>query len=527
MAIRLEPTSLSLRPPRETFADVQHTAMFNADIAIADGRGVPVPYLVEALPQLNSDSWQVLPDGRMKTTYHLRPNLTWHDGAPLSAEDFVFGYRVYATPDVGLSLQPPFSAIDEVEAPDTRTLVIHWKRPYPDAGHMTGRDQNFPALPRQLLEATFANESVETFLTHPYWSREFLGLGPYRVVNWEPGTFIEAAAFDGHASGRAKIDRIKILFISDPNTNLANLLSGELHFAAPFTMAIPNALTLKQEWATNQGGSVFYQVGGFWHGLGVQFLPERTSPRALLDVRVRRAVAHAIDRAAINDAINAGIGLEADYYLPSTGQWGQEVQRGAVKHGHDLRLSEQLMRDAGFEKGAEGIYSSPVEGPFNAEVRTAAGAGAAELAALANDWEKAGFKINQRIIPSAQAQDRETTAGYPGLRLTTTPATERVAVSPIPGNIPTPENGWRGGSQISWTNPAYTRLVEQFGSTLGRAERGEQMTQMVRVFSEDLAVISLHFQPVVFAAAAPLTGPQEAPPETNVFWNIHQWELRP
>src|SRR5437773_9331953 len=117
------------------------------------------------------------------------------------------------------------------------------------------------------------------------------------------------------------------MVISDSNTVLVNLLSGDLDFAAPFTMAIPNALTLKQEWAPRQGGSVFYQVGGFWHGLGTQFLPERTAPRALLDVRVRRALAHAIDRTAINDVINAGVGLEADYYLPTSGQWGSEVQR--------------------------------------------------------------------------------------------------------------------------------------------------------------------------------------------------------
>ena len=316
MAIRLEPTSLSLRPPREVFSDVQDRALFNADLAIADDRGTPVPYLAEALPVLNSDSWQVFPDGRMQTTYRLRPNLTWHDGTPLSADDFVFGYRVYSTPDVGLSLQPPFTAMEQVDAPDPRTVVIHWKRSYPDAGHMTGRDQNFPPLPRHLLEAPFASESVEAFLAQPYWSREFLGTGPYRVTTWEPGSFIEGAAFDGHATGRPKIDRIKIMFISDPNTTLANLLSGDLDFAAPFTLAIPNGLTLKGEWEPKRAGSVLYQVGGFWHGFGIQFLPERTSPRALLDARVRRALAHSIDRSAINDAVNAGVGLEADYYLP-------------------------------------------------------------------------------------------------------------------------------------------------------------------------------------------------------------------
>ena len=54
----------------------------------------------------------------METTYRLRPNLTWHDGAPLTAEDFVFSWRVYANPDLGLSSHAPIPAISEVTAID-------------------------------------------------------------------------------------------------------------------------------------------------------------------------------------------------------------------------------------------------------------------------------------------------------------------------------------------------------------------------------------------------------------------------
>jgi ABC-type transport system substrate-binding protein len=98
-------------------------------------------------------------------------------------------------------------------------------------------------------------------------------------------------------------------------------------------------------------------------------------------------------------------------------------------------------------------------------------------------------------------------------------------VAPVPGNIPTPENGWRGGSQIAWTNAEYTRLVDEFASTLDRARRSEQVVGMARVFSDNVAAISLHFPPRVVSAAARLTGPHEVPPEANVFWNVHQWEL--
>src|SRR5438477_6437978 len=77
--------------------------LFNATFALLDERGHESPYLAESLPQLDTDTWKVFPDGTMETTYRLRPNVTWHDGAPLTAEDFVFAWQVFATPDYGVS----------------------------------------------------------------------------------------------------------------------------------------------------------------------------------------------------------------------------------------------------------------------------------------------------------------------------------------------------------------------------------------------------------------------------------------
>jgi ABC-type transport system substrate-binding protein len=381
-----------------------------------------------------------------------------------------------------------------------------------------------PPLPRQLLEGPFATESADGFLAHPYWAREFLGLGPYRVTGWEPGSFIDAEGFAGHVAGRPKIDRLRILFISNENTALANMLSGEVELAVGSALRVPQLVTLTQEWAPRQGGVVFY-LFPIWRGFIVQFLPSLTSPRALLDLRVRRALAHAIDRPALNEAVNAGLGLEADYYLPPNGLWGPEPQQATVKHGYDLPRSQQLMREAGFARNVDGIYASPAEGPFIMEVRAGREAGS-ELAAVANYWETVGFKVDQRIIPPALQLDAETRFGAPGLFLTSQRATDRTALAPIPGNIPTPDNGWRGGASLTWTDPEYTRLVEQFSTSLDRAQRGEQLTQMARIFSEELAALSLYFLPEGWAAAASLTGPNRVPNEANVLWNTHQWELR-
>src|SRR5205823_14695881 len=89
MAVRYEPASLASKPLRESGSGVSSTTrLFNAELDLEDGHGTVRPYLAEALPELNSDTWRVLPDGRMETAYKLKPDLTWHDGTPLSAEDF-------------------------------------------------------------------------------------------------------------------------------------------------------------------------------------------------------------------------------------------------------------------------------------------------------------------------------------------------------------------------------------------------------------------------------------------------------
>ena len=98
--------------------------LFNATISQRDGQGTPRPQLATVLPELNTASWQVSPDGRMQTTYRLKPNLTWQDGKPFTAEDLVFTWTVLKRPELGVSGDFPQRLMQQVEAPDPLTLVV-------------------------------------------------------------------------------------------------------------------------------------------------------------------------------------------------------------------------------------------------------------------------------------------------------------------------------------------------------------------------------------------------------------------
>src|ERR1041384_2189041 len=98
--------------------------------------------------------------------------------------------------------------MDEVVAPDPRTIVIRWNALYYDASALTdARDGSLEPLPRHLLAQAFADvapdpSAHDTFLTLPHWTSTYVGAGPYRLERWDHGVQIIGVAFDGHALGR-------------------------------------------------------------------------------------------------------------------------------------------------------------------------------------------------------------------------------------------------------------------------------------------------------------------------------------
>src|SRR5205823_4340976 len=121
--------------------------------------------------------------------------------------------------------------------------------------------------------------------------------------------------------------------------------------------------TLKREWGPRNLGSVI-QHPNQWRATHFQFRPEYATPRGILDLRVRQALAYAVDKTAINEVVNLGEGIFADSMIPPVSEYGPEVERAITKYPFDLRRSEQLMTEAGYTR-VGGVYSSPSEGRFS------------------------------------------------------------------------------------------------------------------------------------------------------------------
>ncbi|HEY3115496.1 MAG TPA: ABC transporter substrate-binding protein [Chloroflexota bacterium] len=528
VAVRGEPPSVAAKPVA-SYSGLLNLpqALFNASLDFTDERQIGHPALAEALPELSTDSWKVFPDGRMETTYRLKSGLTWHDGAALVADDFVFSYQLYSNPDFGQSGGPPIAQIEGVSAPDSRTVVIRWKQLYGDAAVLSRSTSNegLPALPRHILEEPLRNLDVPAFTALPFWSTEYVGLGPYRVVRWESGAYIEGQAFDGYVFGRPKIDRIRAAFIPDAQTALANVLAGEVQYVSDYVLSVPEGQVLEQHWAQDNGGTVLYTPATLRY-TGIQLRPDYVEVPALLDVRVRQALASAIDAPTALEVLTASKGVLTNTITPPGIDNYSVVDAAIKKYSYDPRRTQTLMEEAGFTKGPDGYFASRDGRPLQFSVSSTEGIRNEQVAfTFADGLRRSGFDVSQAVVSLVALRLPETSAVVPGLQVRggSNDYSNYTSVQ-----IPRPENQWRGSNYGGWNSPDYDRAFGNWLTTLDPSERVKRIADMERVMTEQVPIIPHFFDVQVNPHPASLQGPvaRYTPAGGGPFLYVSQWEWR-
>jgi peptide/nickel transport system substrate-binding protein len=505
--------------------------LFNAYLAVNDERGTPMPYLAESLPELDTDTWRVFPDGRMETTYRLRPNLTWQDGAPLSADDFVFAFAVYSDASLGIFSATPQNLVDEVQAPDPRTVLIKWRSTFPDAGDLTGN--TLEPLPRHLLEQAYLPvkqdpAARDSFLNLPFWTTQYIGAGPFRLDRWEQGIQMEGSAFPGHALGRPKIDRVIYRFIEDENTILSNVLAGEVHFTTNTSLRVNQARVLKREWVAANKGSLLYSRNAVFYN-HVQYRPEYLKTPLLMDLRVRQALAHGVDKKAVVDVLYEGDSTPADTFIARDEPYFPVVDRAITKYPHDPRRAEQLMNEAGLSKDRQGFYADARGERFAPDFEVLESADYERAGDIMYDsWRRAGFDVQLTVLPNAIIRNNERRHKSPGI---TSPGAglgnARNTLSQwSSAQIGTADNRWNGSNRGGWSNAEFDRLFDAYNTTLEPAARDQVVAQGMKILSDQLPGIPIYYNIYPLAVAASLRGPTAGPSSETVYWNLQDWELR-
>ena len=232
-----------------------YSVISNGFMAYIDPKDEAHPMLAEELPAVEKGTWNILPDGRMETTYKLRRDARFHDGTPITAEDFVFAQRVRMDPLIGAEYITVERRMGAVRAVDEHTVFIEWKEPFIDAGRISA--PFFAPMARHVLQPLYESDK-DAFLNSAYLRDDFIGTGPFKLERWDRGTALHYRAHEGFALGKPKNEQLEMRIIQDGNTMVANLLGGTADIAFYTGLGFQQGQSLEEN---NFDGRVDYWLG--------------------------------------------------------------------------------------------------------------------------------------------------------------------------------------------------------------------------------------------------------------------------
>lgn len=516
---------VDLLPGTQTPGTAPLRHLVSPGLSVVNDAGQRVPVVAESVPSIDNGLWRLHPDGRMETTWKVRPNARWHDGAAITSDDLLFSARLAQDRDLPGFGHLAFGSVDQIAAPDAQTVVVTWRQPYIRADAMfSALEQGAMALPlpRHRLEADY-RERKAAFAELPFWTSEFVGTGPFRVQEWLGGTGVLLEAFPDYALGRPRLSQIEVRFITDPTTLIANLLAGSVDLTIAAFRSIEPGLVLRDQW---KEGTVSF-VSGRWQALFPQLVNPR--PEWVADVRLRKALMHAIDRQVMSDTLQAGIGSVAHGLLSPDEPEYRDIEGRIVRYDYDPRKATQMIQALGYEKGADAVFRDQAGRPMEVEVWAVAGAFPFALA-VADSLQRIGVDAAPVVYPAQRIGDWPYEATFPGFRIFTAPAEPSALTNFHSSKARLPENNFQVPGGTNWSryvSPELDALIDRYFVTVRAADRTKVLGDILQHMSERLNVMGLVHTSIGDGVANRLLNVSiQRASSATITWNAHQWAVR-
>jgi peptide/nickel transport system substrate-binding protein len=363
-----------------------------------------VPDAVTEVPTLGNGG--ISQDGRT-ITYHLRHNIKFSDGVPLTAADVKFTWQQIMNPLNNVPNRVPSDQVVSMDTPDAYTAVVHLRQPYaPFVGtfFLDGSTPNGAILPKHLLDG-YRDLNRAPFNAHP------VGSGPFVVDRWEPGSQLVLTANPKYWRGMPGLKEIQLKIIPSQNSLLTAIRAHEIDFY--YDAAVVQYDTLK----SIPGYRVVTEPS-----FSLEHIKFNCASPLLKDVQVRRAVAYAIDWSRLFKDVYFSLGVPgmADVRPDS---WA--YNRAATQYPFDQQKARALLAASGWRSGADGVLEKDGV-PLRLEMMTVVGISsrlkAEEL--VQQQLKAVGIDVNIHNYPAnlvfaTYAQNGLLTRGHYDLALVT------------------------------------------------------------------------------------------------------------
>ena len=469
------------------------------------------PVLAEEIPTLENGGVERLPDGGMRTTWRIRKGYMWDDGAPVTAEDFIFAHRVIMSKDIPVVTRDVDRRVAKMEAPDPYTLVVTWKQHFARAND----NVHFP-LPKHVLEPIL-KQGPKAY-RESFFNTRPVGNGPYRVTAWEPGSHLTLERNPHHPGKPGKFHRLIYKIIPNTGAMEVNLASGELQAISPVGFSFDQAIDLQKR--RGDQFKTFFTPGMIWEHIDFN----HDSP-LLKDKRVRQALTYATNRDGIVKALFADKQQVAHSWLPPQ---HDGYNPNVKKYPYDPGRARELLDEAGWRLSPGGIRQNADGLEMRLVLMTTSGDKVREKIQqiIRSNWKDVGVEVTLRNQP-AKVYFGETVRyrKFPHLAMYAwlfNPSTDGEPYW-TKDNIPSKENNWQGQNNPGFSNEEMDRIDRLIPTVIDKKERIRLFHRQQEIWTEELPCLPLYFRVDVSATHPKFLNWKPTGTDTPVTWNAETW----
>jgi peptide/nickel transport system substrate-binding protein len=280
-----------------------------------------------------AESYEVLDDGKL-LKFVLKPGIRWFDGVELTAADVEFTYKLMIDPKTPTAYAGDFKAVSSFAVTGKYSFEVRYDEPFARS-LVTWASA---ILPKHALEGQDLMNTEQ--------SRNPLGAGPYKLAAWEPGRRIVLDVNPDYFEGRAYLDQVVYRIIPDLSTMFLELKAGNLDMMGLTPQQYLHQTT-GREWDEKFKKYKYLSFGYTFLGYNLQ------NP-LFADVRVRRALAHAIDKQEIVKGVLLGLGMPTiGPYKPGTWIYNTSI----TDYAYDPATARAMLAEAGWTPGPGGALT--------------------------------------------------------------------------------------------------------------------------------------------------------------------------
>jgi peptide/nickel transport system substrate-binding protein len=433
------------------------------------------PVLAAAMPDISSDG--------LRYTIPLRENVPFHDGTIMVADDVVATLHRWLALSARAKAAAPF--VDTITAPDAKTVIIALKQPYSPLLTLLSLFNGAAAvMPKRIVS------SMDPI-------KEFVGTGPYKLVEHAPDRYIRVVPFDKYVSPpgkpngflgerKALIDELRFIPAPNTTTRVDGLLTGQYHFADGLTIESYQKLAAQPN--VKQGTMI---VPGW------AIIVMNTKGILSADLRIRQAALAAISPA---DMLAAAFGppsvwtLEGSIYPKGTELY---IADAPGYNAHDPAKAAAMLKDAGYKGQPFRIFTT-AQYDYMFKIAQVAEANLTE----------AGFKVDLQVMDWATLLQRRNDASIWEAFVTSSPIfPDPTLFSPFNRNYA----GW-------WDTPGIHAAVQAFTTAPDNTARLAAWKQMHALFYQEVPSLMVGYYQLLYGISTKLQN--FTPAQPPAFWNV-------